>query len=241
MIVKDLFKNCSKKKVLDLVLERHKKIYGNKPEKAHRALRAAYRNVLHNLSRRMPLPSEFLLLKISYIGDGEFFEQISLFSKEEVKEKKENFVELENLDEKKEYSYEEIEAIQSLLPRSYSSSFIPWSKVLGHEVNEENVKEYGKESILADILYDITFFGFSEKEMKEEKEKLDKILSEIKEKREKMKEEIENFGSDIDTVFAELGLRDERTEEEKEEAERRMKTEMVLNAKLQGKIFKKLF
>lgn len=237
MIAKDLFDICSFDSVFKILSLR----FEDMKEQEQEQMKTNYFRLCRDLTLRTPTSSDFLLLSTPYLDDGEEFHSVSLFLKKEIEEKKEEMEKLEEIDIKKDYSTEEIRSFLSLLPQSYSFSFSPWSKILGCEVSEENVKEYGAENILADLLYEITFFGFSEEEMEEEKEKLEEAVSEVKEMIRKEKEEgKESSSRDIESLFKEFHLLDERTEEEKEEEKKRTNKEMVWNIKKEYEVLKKV-
>ncbi len=231
MIVKDLLSSCSPDSVLDIILSNFEE---GKEEKRNE-IREKYFGIYEDLLTQLPVLSDKILFKIPYLDDEEELIALTIFSKKEIEEKKKGMEKLEEVDPEKEYSTEEVKGILSLLPISYSFSFTPWEKILGYELDEENVKEYGKENILADILYEISFWGFSEEEMEEEEKKLKEIVSEIKEIEKKGKKEIEKFSIPASEVWKDFEINEEREEEKK-----KINMEIVRNAKRTYEVLKKI-
>lgn len=56
-----------------------------------------------------------------------------------------------------------------LLDRSnnetYSIEAVPWDEVLGYAVDEASIAKYGDVKFTALVLYEMTYFGFSEKQI----------------------------------------------------------------------------
>lgn len=93
--------------------------------------------------------------------------------------------------------------------------------MLGYEVDEYSVSEFGAPCMLANVIYEMTFFGFTKKQVDRGREKLEESLAEA-EKIDKLPlEEREKYYIPAEKVFEELGYRDERTDEEKRKKWRR--------------------
>jgi hypothetical protein len=60
---------------------------------------------------------------------------------------------------------------------SFSLSFVPWNELLLMPIDQQTLKKYPLEVILVHILYDITFWGFTESQ----RNKVSKQLDETKE------------------------------------------------------------
>lgn len=75
---------------------------------------------------------------------------------------------------------EEIETILKtlVLLDSYGFEFISWGKVLGYQVDERSLMEFGKACMLARVIYEMTFFGFTEDQIAKERKKLDDAIAE---------------------------------------------------------------
>ena len=61
----------------------------------------------------------------------------------------------------------------------YSLMFIDWEKVLGFEVFDYSLEEFSEAATLAHILWEVSYFGFEEEMMQDEKTKLDAACEEI--------------------------------------------------------------
>lgn len=64
----------------------------------------------------------------------------------------------------------------------YSASFVTWSKMLGLEIAKETIAVYPPLSILAHTIWEMTFYGYSDKPIQEEFTKLKDIASEVEKK-----------------------------------------------------------
>lgn len=113
---------------------------------------------------------------------------VSLFYKDEIKEKFHLYNKFENNYDFSNLSKDEI--IQCLHESrneitSYAFEFSPWKEILGYEICEESLKEIGEIPFFAAIFYEMTFCGFEEEDIQEEKniiierkEEVDKAIEE---------------------------------------------------------------
>jgi hypothetical protein len=62
----------------------------------------------------------------------------------------------------------------------YSLSLTPWSKWLGASLSESTLNKYTKEEIISHCLFDMTFHGFSELEMKKVRKEIDESVNDHK-------------------------------------------------------------
>ena len=97
------------------------------------------------------------------------------------------------------------------LPDSYAIEFSPWAEIIGYEVDENNVKEYGLENILVPILYELTFFGFSEEDKEPQKEELKEAIKEFEEISKMPEEEQKKYYIPISDMLDDWGYKDNRT------------------------------
>lgn len=79
--------------------------------------------------------------------------------------------------ESEDGGYEDVYGIVPDDPMGYALDFIDWREVLGMEISEEITEKYVWTDILAHIMYEITFYGYSN-EAVEENRKV--ILEEVK-------------------------------------------------------------
>lgn len=112
-----------------------------------------------------------------------------------------------NYSDIKNYSSEENNS------KNYSLSFVPWHELLGYNVCKKSLESYGMETIIAEFIWEITFYGWTEASMEEEKNKLNESIEEY----EQLKESNSLKTYTIDELFSALGYEDTRTEEEKQE------------------------
>lgn len=54
----------------------------------------------------------------------------------------------------------------------YGISMMPWEKWLGMEINQESIKDYSLEELLVHILWEMTYYGFTQEEIGKMKEQL---------------------------------------------------------------------
>lgn len=92
--------------------------------------------------------------------------------------------------------------------KRYAYEYTPWSEILGFRVLRSNARDVGFAKLAAAVLYEMTFFGFSEKNVEAEREKLDAAIAEA--------ELSTGISISAEELFARFGWHDERTEEEKE-------------------------
>jgi hypothetical protein len=63
----------------------------------------------------------------------------------------------------------------------YGIEFCKWSDWVSMFITQETLDAFSKEDIVAACLYEMTFFGFTEKNVMDEKDKLEKSVEEAKE------------------------------------------------------------
>ena len=115
-----------------------------------------------------------------------------------------------------------------ILPDSYAYEYSPWDEILGYEVDPCNLLMVGPIPLAADVLWEMTFFGFEESRVDAEREELHRRADELDEILKLPKEEQEKHLIPAEKVFVELGI-PERTEEEKETDHRRVSREIAEN------------
>ncbi len=97
-------------------------------------------------------------------------------------------------------------------PQSYAQDFIPWEEILGYNLIDENVSDYGGTIVAAEILYEITLWGFSNSAVKNKGKELADLSNDP-----------DSFKSMTNEEFEELvksfGADDTETAEEKEAEE----------------------
>ena len=93
-----------------------------------------------------------------------------------------------------EEDYEDVFGISKKDNQNYALEFPPWQEWLDMELDQKTLKEYSKPSIIANCIYEMTFFGFDQKKIKKKMGELLKLRID-KSKRipfEDLRKEIEN-------------------------------------------------
>ena len=126
---------------------------------------------------------------------------------------------------------------KGLLPESYAYEFSEWEEILGFEVIEENIKNVGIAKILAYIIYEMTFFGYSRELVDEEVQKLDEAIEEVNKVKELPIEEQEKYFKTID-FEKDFNYIDTRSEEQKKFEEDILTRENFYNLWITYKIIK---
>lgn len=97
---------------------------------------------------------------------------------------------------------------KGILPDSYAYEFNRWNEILGYEVIEDNIKEYGIPKVLAYIINEMTFFGYDRESVDCEAEQLEKTIEEVNKIEELPIEEQSEY-------FKSVEFEDNRSEDEK--------------------------
>ena len=99
---------------------------------------------------------------------------------------------------------------------SFAYEYEPWDKILGYIVPPHIIGSPMQYIFTASVLYEMTFFGYDEKELDKERKELEESIEEIEQFKslppEQQKEQLESF-EDLEREF---GFTDNRTDEEKE-------------------------
>lgn len=124
------------------------------------------------------------------------------------------------------------------LPERYAVEFSPWEDILGWNLAEVSVARYGLEHCLANILWEMTFFGVDPAGMEREKEKVDAAIKEANQAVEEGKIAGKTFSFED---FAKEVLGDECTEDWYPEEEReRDRRNMAISSYKYGVEFRRL-
>lgn len=240
MIVKDLLVKCVPEDVASIITAEQ---FDITEEKRHRVI-DVYVKMYQELLGLTPVSTDRVAFGMGWKFKGKEDYFVALYEKKEIKEKFKTSISLDSIKNVKEIKREDAEDIlrSYSFPDTYSFLFTPWSEIIGYEVDKENIREFGAEKFLACLLFEISFFGFSEKDIQAEKIKVDELLAEAMKLINKTEyiseEEADEDEEDItDALFKDLadGLQDNRSEEEKEEDIR----EMLFNAKVKYALLKR--
>ncbi len=186
-----------------------------------------------SLRKIEPCETGHLLLGIYHINeDGEFLDPC-LYSRKELSDEFESESEISRLESMAEIDALEEKEIErrahcKTLPESYSFMLSPWKEILGYELDDRNVREVGAAALCAEILYEMTFFGFDESAVEVERQKLDASLREAEEIRNLPEEEQNKYYTSAEELFAELNF-PKPTQEEEEADHRRLCREVLVN------------
>ena len=93
-----------------------------------------------------------------------------------------------------EEEYEDVFGVSKKDKQNYALEFTPWQEWLGMEINQKTLNKYSKPSIIANCIYEMTFFGFEQKKIKKKMDELLKLRTD-KSKRvslEDLRKEIES-------------------------------------------------
>ncbi len=178
-----------------------------------------------------PEATDYILLGVCHMYDDKEFLDANLYYKSELPAELAplpDILEMKGIDE---LTVDETEqtARAIRLPQCYAFELSPWREVLGYEVNITNAREVGIAALCATVLYEMTFFGFDEKTVDAERQKLYDSLREAEELDKLSPEERAKHFFSAEEVFAELGI-PEPSEEERQETHRQMCREMLFNS-----------
>ena len=180
-----------------------------------------------------PCETGHLLIGIYHFDDdGEFLDPClyarealhAEFEPESELSQLKNLAEIDALDEKEADRLAHCKAG----PESYSFMLSPWNEILGYEVEPRNVKEVGAAALCAEILYEMTFFGFDEAAIEAERQKLHESIREFEEISRLPEEEQKKLFVPAEEMFAHFGIPG-RTEEEEEADHRRLCRKVLAN------------
>ena len=64
------------------------------------------------------------------------------------------------------------------LPKENRFEFSPWNEVLGYKLDSQNLNDIGSLKFVAAIVYEMTFWGFTEEEAEAERKRLQEAVGE---------------------------------------------------------------
>ena len=187
--------------------------------------------LIDSLRGMEPEATDYILLGVYHMYDDREFLDANLYCKSELPANLAPLPDILAVKGIDELTVDEIEqaarAIQ--LPQGYAFELSPWREVLGYEVNIANAREVGVAAFCAAVLYEMTFFGFDEKAVDAERQKLYDSFRKAEEFDKLPPEERAKHFFSAKEVFAGLGI-PEPSEEERQEAHRQMCREMLINS-----------
>jgi hypothetical protein len=230
MIVKDLLGQCSKEDVAREFLRLLAENSIEERKDPDRDLVPGCVDLINHITSIEPVETDFMLLGGYFIRDGvEEFEAFLIHKLELVTF--DTNAAWSRIDSVDNLSDEEIERLVELavLPETYGCELAPWKETLGYEVNAENISAEGSVVFAATVLYKMTFWGFSEEAVDQERQKIHESLIAQAAILELSPEERKEQVYSAKEMFERFGFRYERTEEEKEQRRRKRYREVLEN------------
>ena len=177
-----------------------------------------------------PIETNHIILGIRYLIHDEESLSASLFQKNELLSDFDRNSEIGDLAGTDGLSDEELDRLSHLQPnpQSYAYDMSPWAEILGYEVDERNIAAIGDLDLAEVILWEMTFCGYSEEKIAEERAELDRRAKELEEMLKKPKEEQEKYFIPAEKLWADFGI-PKPTPEEETEAYRRICYEVLYN------------
>ena len=174
MTVKDLFAMCNRDKLIACIAAKHEDV----PDDVDimEAVAAQYVPVLEELEGIAPASGqEHFVLGMLVEGRVEAMEfyipEVNLYFQP-------NSVLRSMTEEDICNSHEALEwASLASIPESYVFCYTPWAEILDMQVYADNISSVGAEELAADILYEMTFWGFTSKDVDEKIKELQEALN----------------------------------------------------------------
>lgn len=226
MIVKDLLDSCNIESVTSTIME-----IASVDESDRLSVKKAHSSYIQRIRSIEPVDTNHIIFGVSLLNDGKETPDVLLFSKNEINENllsADVFSKLENI---QFLNLSDIEQIleTTTLPASYAFEFSPWNEILGYELFFPNVNSFGADKLLAVIIYEMTFCGFTEEDHQKEIQKLREAIAETESIQSLPEEDRKKYYKNAKDVFAEFGYQDTRTEEEKRQEREQMYHETFIN------------
>lgn len=200
MNVKELIQSAPRVELIDNFLA----IMDIPPERME-AAKERFGEFLDRLDGIEPTSTGYVILGVVYVENGRERLEANLYCESELPRLAEIEGELAKFG-----SVSDAERLCNVVSNTkrYAYEYTPWGEILGFRVLRSNARDVGPTKLAAAVLYEMTFFGFNEENVKAEREKLDAAIAE---------EELSTgISISAEELFARFGWHDERTEEEKE-------------------------
>lgn len=226
MIVKDLLDSCNIENVTSVIME-----IASVDKSDRLSVKKAHSLYIQRIRSIEPVNTNHIIFGVSFLNDGKETPDALLFSKNEIDESLLSDSMLSTLKNIQSLGLNDIEQIleATTLPSSYAFEFSPWNEILGYELFVPNVNSFGADKLLAVIIYEMTFCGFTEEEHQKEVQKLREAIAETESIQNLPEAERKKYYKDAKDVFAEFGYQDTRTEKEKQQEREQMYRETFIN------------
>ena len=236
--VQDLIKLCDRQMLFDEFAKR----FCEKPEDIKDDAAQRFYDFLDTLLAKTPIKTDddIVICEPVYDSDCGLYYSSTVISAKDLKEhfrELDYFEELNGIDadsisdeialsllEKQDRLFEKGREFLSDRPsgsfpghiESFAYEYEPWDKILGYIVPPHIIGSPMQYIFTASVLYEMTFFGYDEKELDKERKELEESIEEIEQFKllppEQQKEQLESF----EEFEREFGFTDNRTDEEKE-------------------------
>jgi hypothetical protein len=175
MIVKDLLDSCNIENVTSTIME-----IASVDESDRLSVKKAHSLYIQRIRSIEPVNTDHVVFGVSFLNDGKETPDALLFSKNEIDENLLSASMLSTLKNTHSLDLNDIEQIldTTTLPVSYAFEFSPWNEILGYELFIPNVNSFGADKLLAVIIYEMTFCGFTEEDHQKEVQKLREAIAE---------------------------------------------------------------
>lgn len=186
-----------------------------------------YRNLysfVDTLQKTAPVHGDdnYVMVAVKFWQEGKFVTGSSLYRRRDLETllKKAQEIEIPDMlpeEESAEYYEKIVDAWYGTKPEEMISSFgyefSPWGEILSVPVISSNVKRVGHYPFLADVLWEMSFCGWTEKERAEGIAELDKAIDESKKYKDMPEEEKQNHLHSLDDLYDGFGWKTPAEEE----------------------------
>ena len=164
MIVKDLLMQCSAEEIVSELMK-----LCRVDEEENDSVRQSYMKLLSTIKRAVPVNTKYLLIGILLLT-GQEENLLVLLGKKELLDNYNLGYVMEN------FSQSDMEYLSRTKEKLKSNNFklTPWNEVMGFEIRPENVLAVGPVKLAAAVIYEMTTYGFTEEEIKNEYQKIAK-------------------------------------------------------------------
>ena len=226
MIVRQLLEMCNKDKLVKEYISMLSINSDEIEEEEHE-----FCEFLFKLMQIEPhINNNMVLLFSDYIDDGVNYVEVTLYKISEIKKKFRFCTEYDRYEDIIKLSDTDIVKLKTSHYNlsGYSFELTRWKDVLGYNIDEENVYEYGIEKAASVILYEITYFGYDQRKILNRIniiDSADKNLDEFKNK-----DDYESVHCmTMNDIIAQLEIKDIRTTIEIENDNRKTNYEHICN------------
>ena len=175
MIVKELIEQCPVETVVSEVLT-----LCCVDENEQTSVSGSYTAFVETLKKRQAVETEHLLLGIKDIEETKEKIEILLYACKDIHRFLSGDPPRIDVAELDAFSPEDMEQLLERvdLPKENRFEFSPWNEVLGYKLDSQNLNDIGSLKFAAAIVYEMTFWGFTEEEAEAERKRLQEAVGE---------------------------------------------------------------